>query len=343
MGMKVSDIMLDLATGDASVHDAYIQEAMGQVNVSAAIYNAAKQISDCTDSERSQIVQEAADAGLPSDKEGSIALVYESVQNELLGTCRHLYTEMAKIDERASKPTTPYAAMNAMARHLGCDLKLDGSLEYAMEYAKTMVKGDKITLAEGTKYCKGSSAKKLTSNLIQGVGLILNALCIDTKDFFEKKEIKAIVEAPVSTSCGKDSEGKDNCSLGYMASALSSAKKYVKHNDLTEKDYTTNPTKEDVAQVMACDTAITKLAGFVKSKLGDYKGEYTEEQIKKTIEKCKKKSKVSSAAEDINEKTDKNDAKIVELNKQLHTLCSNLIKAFNDSADALITTKSEGK
>ena len=40
MGVKVSDIMLDLATGDASVHDAYIQEAMGQVKVSAAIYNA---------------------------------------------------------------------------------------------------------------------------------------------------------------------------------------------------------------------------------------------------------------------------------------------------------------
>lgn len=342
MGIKISDIMLDLATGDASVHDAYIQEAMGQVKVSSAIYDAAAQISALDDSDRQQIVQEAATAGLPSDKEGSLNLVYESVQNELIGTCRHLYTEMAKIDERATKATTPYAAMNAMAKKLGCQTTLNGSLEYAMEYASTVVKGDKITLAEGTKYCKGKSAEKLTANLIQGVGLILNALCVDTSSFFEKKEIKAIVPAPVSTKCDKDEDGKDDCSLGYMASALSSAKKYVKNKDLKESDYTTTPTKDDVAKVMACDAAITKLAGFVKSKLGDYKGEYTEEQIKKTIAKCNKK-KISSAAADLNDKNDKNESKIVELNKDLHTLCSNLIKAFNDSADAIITTKSEGK
>lgn len=338
--MKVSDIMLDLATGDASVHDAYIQEAMGQVKVSAAIYNAAKQISSLNESERQSIIQEAVDAGLPYDKEGSLNLVYESVERELIGTCRHLYTEMAKINERATKPTTPYAAMNVVAQSFGCERKLDGSLEYAMEYASAVVKGGSIKLAEGTKYFKGSSAERLTGNLIQGVGLICNALCIDTTAFFEKKEIKAIVPAPVSTKCGKDEDGKEDCNLNYITSALSSAKKYVKNKDLKESDYTTNPTKEDVAKVMACDTAVSKLASFVKGKLGDYKGEYTEEKIKKAIEKCNKK-KVSSSAEKLNDKGDGMDAKIVALNKDLHELCSNLIKAFNDSADALITTKNE--
>jgi hypothetical protein len=342
MAIKISDIMLDLATGDASVNDAYIQEAMGQVNVSSAIYEYAVQTASLNDAEREQIVQEAAAAGLPSSEEGALNLVYESVQNELLGTCRHLYMEMAKIDERATKATTPYAALNAMAKKFGCESTLDGSLEYAMEFAASVIKGDDITLADGTKFCKGSSAKKLTANLIQGVGLILNALCVDTDAFFEKKEIKAIVPAPVSTKCDKDKDGKDDCSLGFMVGALGAAKKYVKTTTLTDKDYTTNPTKDDVATVMACDTAVTKLAAFVKSKLGDYKGEYTEETIKKTIAKCNKK-KVSSAAKDLNAKNDKNETKIVALNKDLHTLCTNLMKAFNDSADALVTSKSEGK
>lgn len=342
MGIKISDIMLDLATGDASVHDAYIQEAMGQVKVSAAIYDAAAQISALDDSDRQQIVQEAATAGLPSDKEGSLNLVYESVQNELIGTCRHLYTEMAKIDERATKATTPYAALNAMAKKLGCSMTLDGSLEYAMEYAKVVIPGDKLKLADGVRHVKGSSAQKLTANLIQGVCLILNALCVDTKSFIKKSDITAIIDAPVSTECEKDKDGKDDPSLNYMVGALKAAKKYVKNVDLKDSDYTTTVTKEDAAKVQACDAAISKLASFVKSKLGDYKGEYTEETIKKTIAKCNKK-KISSAAADLNEKTDKNESKIIELNKDLHTLCSNLIKAFNDSADAIITTKSEGK
>lgn len=342
MGTRISDIMLDLATGDASIHDAYIQESMGQVKVSAAIYDAAAQISALSDSDRQQIVQEAASAGLPSDKEGSLNLVFESVQNELLGTCRHLYTEMAKIDERATKATTPYAAMNAVAKQFGCQRTLDGTLEYAMEYASAVVKGEKLELSEGTRCVKGSAAKKLTANLIQGVALILNALCVDTDKLFDKKEIKAIVPAPVSTKCDKDEDGKDDPSLGYMAGALSAAKKYVKNKDFKESDYTTSPSKEDIATVTACDTAVTKLATFVKSKLGDYKGEYTEETIKKTIAKCNKK-KVSSAAEELNEKNDKNESKIVSLNKDLHELCTNLIKAFNDCTDSVITSKSEGK
>ena len=44
--MKVSDLMLDLATGDSSVHDAFIQEAAGKVAVSNAIFQAAYKISE---------------------------------------------------------------------------------------------------------------------------------------------------------------------------------------------------------------------------------------------------------------------------------------------------------
>ena len=183
MKVKVSDIMLDLATGDASVHDAYIQEAMGQVKVSAAIYDAAKLIASLDDSERSQIVQEAADAGLPSDREGAMDLVYESVERELIGLTHQFYTEMYKLDERATKPTTPYAAMNALAKSLGCDKKLDGTLEYAMEYAKTVSEGKKETkLKSGTRHLKGKSAVKQTKNLIQGACILANALGIAIAD-----------------------------------------------------------------------------------------------------------------------------------------------------------------
>lgn len=338
MTIKVEDIMLDLATGDASHYDAYIQEAMGQVNVSAAIYEAAYEIAE-SNGEMDTVVQEACvEAGLPTNKEDAIELVYESCSRELIGTQRHLYTEMAKFDERASKPTTPYGAMNAVAKELGCGMKLDGSLEYCMEYAMTTVPKGSLTLKSGTKFIKGSAMEKMTRNAIQAVCLICNALCIDTASFTDLKEIKAIVQAPVSTKCGKSEDGKDACSLGYMTSALKSAKKYISKTNFSESDYTTKLGKEDVSKVQACDFAMTKLAKFVKGKLFDVNGEYTEEKIKAAVGKCSRK-KVSDSAKELNEKCCGNDKMIVSLNKDLHEMCKNIIKGFNDCADALITTK----
>ena len=334
--------MLDLATGDASTHDAYIQEAMGQVKVSAAIYDAAEHIATAKDGEIDSVVQEAVTAaGLPVDKEGALELVYESVEHELCGLARQFYTEMAKIDERASKPTSPYAAMNAMAKTLGCEMTLDGSLEYAMEYAKAVSEGKKETkLKSGTRHLKGKAAEKQTGNLIQGACILANALGIDTKSFLESKSIKAVVPAGLSADCGKDEDGKTKCSLSFCASAIKSADKYIKKATFKESDFTTSPTPDDIAKVHACDTAVSKLASFVKSKLGGEDGAKIEARIKKACGNCNKK-KISDAAKDLNEKNDANVSKIVEVAKNLRTACDEFVKEFNNSADALITSKNE--
>ena len=339
--MKVSDIMLDLATGDASVHDAYIQEAMGQVKVSAALFDAAKQIATAKDGEIDSVVQESVTAaGLPVDKEGALELVYESVEHEILGLSRQFYTEMAKIDERATKPTTPYAAMNAMARGLGCEMKLDGSLEYAMEYAKAVSEGKKETkLKSGTRHLKGKAAEKQTGNLIQGACILANALGIDTKSFLESKSIKAVVPGGLSTSAGKDEDGKTCCSLNFCVKTIASADKFIKKATFKESDFTTSPTPDDIAKVHACDTAVSKLASFIKSKFGE-DGAKIEARVKKACASCNKK-KISDAAEELNEKNDANVSKVVEVAKHLRAACDDFIKEFNNSADALITTKNE--
>lgn len=341
MKVKVSDIMLDLATGDASVHDAYIQEAMGQVKVSAAIYDAAKLIASLDDSERPQIVQEAANAGLPSDREGAMNLVYESVEHELIGLTHQFYTEMYKLDERATKPTTPYAAMNALAKSLGCDKKLDGTLEYAMEYAKTVSEGKKETkLKSGTRHLKGKSAVKQTKNLIQGACILANALGIDTKSFLDSKSIKAVVPDGLTTDAGKDEDGKPCCSLTHCVAAIKTADKFLKKAKFNENDFTTSPTPDDIAKVHACDTAVSKLAAFIKSKFGE-EGNKIEARVKKACKSGCNKKKISDAAEDLNEKSSANVSKVVEIAKDLRAACDDFVKEFNNSADALIESKTE--
>lgn len=330
--MKVSDIMLDLATGDASVHDAYIQEAMGQVNVSAAIYDAAKMIASLDDSERTQIVQEAADAGLPSDREGAIELVYESVAHELIGTARHLYAESAKMDETASKATTPLAAVNALAKACGVKTTLNGTKEYAGELATAVVKNKDIDLKGGAKFCKAATAKKLTRNLIQGTALIANAFGISTDKLFDDDTVSAVVAAPVSTKPKKKEDGKDNCCLSYITSALKSAGKYLKDNDVNDSDYTTTITKNDLATVITCNFAAAKAAKFIKSNI-DGK---VEKKAEKAVAACKKKGHISGDAEDLNCP----ETGIKAINADLEKLNKNLIEAFNNSIYSLLESKS---
>ena len=340
MGIKVSDVMLDLATGDASIHDAYIQEAVGQVKVSAAIYNAATKIASLDDADRSQIVQEAADAGLPSDREGSINLAYEAVERELIGTCRHLYAESAKIDETASKPTTPLAAVNALAKACGVKTTLNGTKEYAVELANAVIKNKDINLKDNIRFCKAASAKKMTKNLIQGLSLICNAFAISTDELFKDDTVSAVVPAPVSAKPKKNEDGTDNCTLAYMASTVKSAGKYVSDVTLSDSDYTTSITKNDLATVITCNFAAAKVAKFIKSKLGE-SGDKIEKKISKAVKSCKNSKSVSGSADELNEccDVDGNKSSIVKINEDLSTLCSNLIKAFNDSISALMESQ----
>ena len=336
--MKVSDIMLDLATGDASVHDAYIQEAMGQVKVSSAIYNAAKQIALLDDSDRAEIVQEAADAGLPYDRENSIHLMYESAARELIGTSRHLYMEMSKLEELGSKPTSPLGALNVLGKASGVKSQMDGSIAYVSEFANAVAKKGDVNIKGEGKYLKAKPAKKLTVNLIQGVSLLCNAFCIDTKSLFEDETIKSLIPAPVSTKPGKTEDGKDDCSISYMVSAIKSGGKDVKECEVSDSDFTSGTaSKNDIATVTACNTAVVKVGKFIKSKFGE-NGSKIEKMINKAVKK-KSKGNISGDIEDLNEKGNSGKTMIVEFNENLFKLCSNLTKALNDSVYTLMSVK----
>ena len=62
---KYTELMLDIACGDASDEDAYIEQAIGKINVSNAIFALESKIAELPEGEEFMCVQEAADAGLP--------------------------------------------------------------------------------------------------------------------------------------------------------------------------------------------------------------------------------------------------------------------------------------
>ena len=101
--MKLSDVMLDMATGDATPHDAYIQEAVGKINVSNATFNVAQKIAELPEYGDFSIIQEAADAGLPTDGEGANELGCSAVKEELKAFYDLLTNVTAKIEQNLKK------------------------------------------------------------------------------------------------------------------------------------------------------------------------------------------------------------------------------------------------
>lgn len=354
MGMKVSDILLDLATGDASVHDAYIQEAVGQVNVSAAIYRAAEKIAALDDDGREQIVQEAADAGLPSDEKGAIDLAYEATARELIGTFRHIYSESAMIMEATTGKTAPVKAIAAIAKKAGCTATPESTPAYAKAVVAALHKRG-WDIDDDKKFIKASAAERLAKTYINGTSLILNAYGIDTDELYDSGKyacVGAVVKAPVKIDIPSD--GMD---LDTLCDALEKAEVLSRNGvSLNDKDYAKHVSRSDIAAVITCYLAITEAAEFFAPLLTDQGKKGRERMIKTIVATAKDAKKGISktlkklhkgADEEIDdtpsERSQVEPKSVTEksglcerLNKDFQKLGKNLKKGFNDSVNSII-------
>lgn len=99
--MKFSEMMLNFATGDACQQDAYIQQSLGQINVSKSFYEAAVEIISL-DADEMKYVQEAvAEAGLPSDRQEALVLAQEAYTRACKGLVDLVQRTNSKLAESA--------------------------------------------------------------------------------------------------------------------------------------------------------------------------------------------------------------------------------------------------
>jgi len=327
--MKVSDVLLDLATGDASKYDAYIQEAVGQVKVSAAIYDAAYQIAALNDKDRESIVQEAAAAGLPSDREQSIDLLYEATSRELIGTVRNFYAEMAMFLESGTSSTSPIAAINSIATKFGVKSRTKMSPDYADEIAEAILKKSG-ELKDGAKFVKSKKAQSATTNYLNGVCLLANTFGLSTEKVCADPMFSTVNRAPLSTN-SKHEDGVAD--LPAMTATIKNVNTLLSKASIKEADYTTTPTAKDVSMYLACVYAILGMAHEFKIDLkGEDGGSKIEKCIEKKLRKCKDSRACSDEVKELNAKDKETGKKpIVELNESLSKTTKNLLGAFNNS------------
>ena len=109
--MTLTELMLDIAAGDASVDDAHIQECMGHININARKFAAAYSISDYPDDLPSIIVEAAANAKLPTDKDEAKEVANTAVIQGLSAFYNLMIATAKKVRASTERELRAYAAL----------------------------------------------------------------------------------------------------------------------------------------------------------------------------------------------------------------------------------------
>ena len=100
---KYTELMLDVACGDASEYDAYIEQAIGKINVSNAIFALESKIAELPEDGDFMCIQEAADAGLPANKADATGASCEAVRQQVVAFYDLVLNTAKKVKEACDK------------------------------------------------------------------------------------------------------------------------------------------------------------------------------------------------------------------------------------------------
>ena len=247
--MKVSDLMLDIATGDASVHDAYIQEAVGKVNVSNAIFKAAHQMTELDSSEMRYVQEAAENAGLPTDRKGLVKLVMESVNQQLAGVYDVATTTSKKITEALNKD---FLLTKTIGKKL--EVPLQGTIcEYSTNLSTAIGNyfgGKKIDVG-GKRFIKGDKAMEIAKNYTKGMSNLLSAFGLK----LDKSRIPVNIIGESFVPCATPK------SLNDVSSNLSDAIRLFDTPDIVqESDFTDVVAYSDLVKVPAAIHGILSIS-----------------------------------------------------------------------------------
>ena len=323
MVMKVSDLILDMATGDASAEDVHIQEALGRINVSSSIFEAAYNISELP-SEDISFVQEAADKqGLPTDKEGSVGVSVEAVNQELEAYFDLVIATAKKVKSTAVKSL-------ALLRNAGKKLGVSQSSDFLAEmssltqaFSQAYPKGMKLDGDSG--FLKSKYAARMAESYCTGMVNILGGYGLEISSVFEDKVVKQVADlSNWKKALDLVKSDKPELQLRNIYGMLNRGGKQLSFDKMLSRNmhYTDNVTGKDLASfgvavytLIAVSDAVAKQASQKKAVIA---------KVREIVSSCTNSHRVTRSCEDINDG-------VKEWSTNLNSLTTNIAKGFNDS------------
>lgn len=309
--MNIKDVMLDIATGDSTTTDAYVEHAVGKINLSNAVYALESKIAE---GEFEGCIQEAADAGYETDPTKAEAVSCEAVRKEL-DAFYDVIVGTAKSTKEVLGKSTKLAV--GIGKNLGVD-PTGNVEEFARKVAAQLLNGDKkFVLAENTKCLKGKYALKMADAYVNGVTKLISAYGI-----------------PVGEESGKDVND-----FKELSKRLDFGGRLVKFGKIVSKDrhYVDAVKERDIVDCIVALYRIYQFAGDVFTAAGSKSAKKTAIEGMSSLWKseCDGK-KITRAIESINDD-------IKEWTNELTTTVESIKTGLGDSFYAVVETLSNAK
>lgn len=331
--MKISELMLDMASGDASTHDVAIQQAVGKVNVSTAVYEAAYKISELPDGMSAQIVQEAAEVGLPTDATGACGMACEAVMQQLTAYLDVVAETAKKVKASAEKELKLFITVG---KKFGVNAtnKSNFATAFATPFAKSIINdNDKAPLdLNGKKFLKAKYSAKLAANYCKGATKILSAYGVSINDVF--------ADAVIAAEYGKHTAKEDATTMKEVLSCLSDGGKLVAFDKIIDKDrhYTETVKEADITALVTSLYIIIAVSTSVIDVIGD------KAKRKATISNVRAVCEETCSSEDkhVNKTLDDIATSAKDWTEKVTSLTDNITKGFTDSTYAMMETLNGG-
>jgi hypothetical protein len=320
MATKLSELMLDMETGDACIEDAYIASAKGKINVSHAIYEAAYKNYELPDDGNFMCYVESAEEGIPSKSAAAATTACSAVANELGAFLDATVATAKKVKDACEKDLK---TLIAVGKKVGVGMSNDFESGFAEPLGKAVVSGRRMDLVS-KKFIKSRHACKIAKCYTKGMSSVLAAYGISISSDLNG-------EVRHFTGCG-DVRGSVN-SIRDVDSKLSDGGRALNIHGADERQTDSIKASDITDLAMAVYTCAHVADAVIKACGGGAKSSAIK-MINSFCEDDCRGGKVSRICESINGDIQKYMANLEDIGGAIST-------GFTDSTYALMETVSK--
>lgn len=322
--MTITELMLDIASGDASEHDVHIQESLGHINISARKFAAAYSISEYPDDLPSMIVEAAANAKLPTDK-GEAKEVANTAVIQGLSAFYNLMIATAKKVRAATE--RELRAYYALGKKYGINFDKHNFVSGFLNPLCAAVEKDGLLgKLDDRSFIKGKYAGRMVDNYGKGMANLMSGYGLSIDYVFGDSVVGMIVRNSYS---GK----KTIKDLRDVESNMSTGGKQLNFDKTLDKKthYQDYVKIVDFKMLAISIYALSKISESIIVTLGNASTKKNAvEHIKKLVDDASDGNRrVVRSAESISDGTK-------EWSENLNKLTTNMTGAFTDSSYELL-------
>lgn len=164
MATKLSELLIDMETGDACIEDAYIASAKGKINVSHAIFESASKNYELPDDGQFVCYVESDQEGIPTKSEKAAGAACAAVGEELKAYLDAVESTAKKVKNSAEKDLK---LLISIGKRVGVTMSESFEKEFAGPLASSLCEGGKLNLS-AEKFMKGKDAYKVAKAYASG-------------------------------------------------------------------------------------------------------------------------------------------------------------------------------